>query len=266
MATLAETPIIPDNAAGYSTIANAKNARDKAQMPDGTVDVLLLVHHFLRGMPPATEATRALSSTAGPKAKESPLFDKVFHVPLPWKAEQVEFSGPQEPVAVFKAMDDAGNMPGPYKTDIVVYDHADRGTLKITQWHEDDPRGEHPHNHPWADEESTSFVSYIVRGGYTETITDIEGNKTTRDYRAGDLNIAKYTEFHSVDGILPGTLTVLMCAPRAIVKEKGTEWGFLLFNDGKPERVGMTDPRVKDDSFLQRAAVQNPSLRLIYQK
>jgi len=266
METLAAIPIIPDNAAGYSTIANAKNALDKAQMPDGSVSLFLLVHHFLEGMPEAIAGTRALPGTRGPNSTESPLFDKIFHVPLPWKGGDVDLPEERNPVALLKALDRSGNLTAPYKTDIVVYDHADRGTLKITQWHADDPRGEHPHNHPWADEEHTSFVSYIVRGGYTETITDNNGETTSRDYRAGDLNIAKYTDFHAVNNILPGTLTILMCAPRAVVKEKGTEWGYLLFEEGRSERVGMNDPRVKDETFLQRAAVQNASLRFIYKK
>lgn len=296
MSAVAATPIIPESAKDYSLSANVQAALSEASevvyreglAPEIVVHPLLLCHFFLEGMPAPGEAARELSSALGMGSTESPLFDKVFEVPLPINEGEFGFSASasiDELEAAIAAAREAGSetaeitvngtgkglatalnvnnaLPSPYKTDIVVFDHADMGTLKITKWHQDDPRGENPHNHPWADADGMSFISYIVRGGYTETITALDGTTTSRDYRAGDLNYARYASFHTVGNILPGTLTVLMCAPRAVVETKGEEWGYLLFEDGQPVRVGMNDSRVKDNSFLSRAAVLNPSLRL----
>jgi len=273
--SLAAVPIIPESAKGYSLRRNVLAALSQATEavwseegdPTTTVHPMLLMHHFLQGMPAAGENARELSSSLGQGSTESPLFDKVFQVPLPIEEQNFAFDAEQSTYELLKALDAAGNLPSPYKTDIVVFDNADMGTLKITKWHQDDPRGEVPHNHPWADEEGVSFISYIVRGGYTETITNTDGTTTTREYRAGDRNVAMYADFHTVGNILPGTLTILMCAPRAVVETKGEEWGYLIFDDnGKAERVGMKDPRVADQSFLHRAAVLNPDLRFIYKK
>lgn len=274
--SLAATPVIPNSAKVYSLKANVLEALSLASKttytvegpPVTTVHPLLLCHHFLQGMPEPGSEARELDTTMGRGKTDSPLFDKVFHVPLP-VPQGASFDLPEDATTtdLLRALEAQEQLASPYKTDIIVYDQADQGTLKITKWHADDPRGETPHNHPWADEEGLSFISYIVRGGYTETITNLDGSTETRQYRAGDLNIAKYAEFHTVSEILPGTLTILMCAPRAVVAEGDQPWGYIVFEDadGMPietaELVGMNDPRTKDVTFLERGAVLNPSLR-----
>lgn len=273
--SLAATPQIPPSARGYSLQANVANALSKATEavygPDGAptliVHPLLLCHYFLDGMPEPGDEARELSSEISRGQLDSPLFSKIFHVPLPIDEATFNFSEAAEQATwqLVNLLNEAGQLPTDYKTDIIVFDQADQGTLKITQWHADDPRGETPHNHPWADEEGLSFISYIVRGGYTETITYLDGTTETRTYRAGDRNVARYANFHTVSDIQPGTLTILMCAPRAVVAEGDQPWGYIVFEDlnGNPldtaELVGMNDPRTKDPNFLQRAGIMNPA-------
>ncbi len=239
----------------YSLSKNVEQAVDQSYGIFGMMDA------FLYGMPEYVEPTRTLGSSPNKSAKESPLFSKVFHVPLP-EPDELKFDiGQATALEAFSKVQ--GSLPNPYKTDIIVYDHADRGTLKITSWHQDDPRGEIPHDHPWEDDEGLSFVSYIVRGGYTETLYDsVTGETTIKQYRQGDLNYARSGEYHTVSNILPSTLTVLMCAPRKVVPEGQDPWGYLLINDdGTTEKVGLSDPRVRDNNFRVRAAVQNHTLR-----
>lgn len=265
--SLASTAIIPPSAAGYSLTANVNRALTLATV-NGAVQPLLLMHFFIQGMPARGTVARELSSALGKGTTEVPLFGSVFNVPLPIDPVAIEFDGPKSGYEVIKALAVAGQLPSPYKTDTVVFDQADQGTLKVTAWHQDDPRGEIAHNHPWSDETGVSFVSYIVRGGYTETRTNVDGTTVTRTYVAGDLNTSRYDEFHTVSDILPGTLTILMCAPRAVVAEGNQPWGYLVFKDaaGAPTAtgalVGLNDPRVADRSFVVRAAVQNPGLRV----
>lgn len=263
--SLAARPIVPASAAGYSLRVNVEAALAKATV-DGVVQPLLLMDAFLAGMPPAGDA-RELSSSLGKGATEVPLFGSIFNVPFPITPVAFEFDGPRSGYELLKALAVNAQLPSPYKTDIVAYDQPNQGTLKVTAWHGDDPRGEKAHNHPWADEEGLSFISYIVRGGYTERNVAIDGTVTEKTYRAGDLNYARYDEFHTVGQILPGTLTILMCAPRAVVAPGFEPWGYLVFEDIDGTRletgvlVGMNDPRVKDTTFVQRAAVQNVGLR-----
>ena len=274
--SLAAVPVIPDSAKGYSVVNNVLNALAEASEtvysidgpPRVIVHPLLLCHYFLTGMPTPGDTKRELSSSTGRGTFESPLFDKVFQVPLPIDEESFRFEAEASTNEILKILAKSNQLANPYKTDIVVFDNPDMGTLKITRWHEDDPRGETPHNHPWADENGVSFVSYIVRGGYDETITNLDGTTETRTYRAGDRNVARYAEFHTVSNIQPGTLTVLMCAPRAVLADADQQpWGYIVFEDteGNPldraELVGMNDPRTRDATFLQRAAVLNAGLR-----
>lgn len=260
--SLSAIPQIPASAKGYSLRANV-NCAIAAATIGGVVLPLLLMQAFLDGMPPKGEVARELSSTLGKGTSEVPLFGGIFQVPLPVTPAVFQFNDPRSGFELIKALALQNQLPSPYKTDIVVYDVPDQGTLKVTAWHQDDPRGEQAHNHPWADENGDSFISYIVRGGYTETIVNPDGTETVRELRAGDINVARYDQFHKVSNILSGTLTVLMCAPRAVVAPGNEAWGYLVFKDvdGTPlttgVMVGMNDPRVKDTTFVARAAVQN---------
>lgn len=264
---LSATPIIPASAANYSLRENVERALALATV-DGVVQPLLLAHYFIGGMPAPGAVARELSSSLGKGATEVPLFGSVFNVPMPVDPVVFEIDGPRSGYELIKALAAHGQLPSPYKTDSVVFDNADQGTLKITLWHKDDPRGETPHNHPWADKDGLSFISYIVRGGYTETRTNVDGTTETVTYVAGQTNTARYDEFHTVSNIQPGTLTILMCAPRAVVAPGNEPWGYITFKDldGTPlptgVLVGMNDPRVKDAAFIAKAAVQNPGLRV----
>ncbi len=262
-----DPPVIPESAKNYSLKQNVDVALYEATEGEKTTQLMLLMHYFLQGMPEPSGEARKLASTASFGETESPMFDKVFHVPLPIdERKQFSHSETRGALDLLADVGAADCLPSPYKTDIVVFDSPDMGTLKITKWHQDDPRGETPHNHPWCDKDGLSFISYIARGGYDETITEPSGETKTRTFRKGDLNFAHWEDFHTVHNILPGTLTILMCAPRAIVEKKGYEWGYLIFGEDGPEYAPMNDPRVKDETFLQRAAVQNDSLRFIYKK
>lgn len=265
--SLLAAPVVPASAQSYSLEANVRNAIALATV-DGAVQPLLLMHFFIQGMPAKGDGPeRELSSQLGKGATSVPLFGSTFNVPFPITPVAFEVEGVKSSFELVKALAAEGQLASPYKTDTVVFDQADQGTLKVTNWHGDDPRGETAHNHPWADKDGLSFISYIVRGGYTETITAADGTQTVREYRAGDINIARYAEFHTVGNILPGTLTILMCAPRAVVPEGYQPWGYLVFKDEAGNKldtgvlVGMNDPRVKDTTFIARAAVQNVPLR-----
>jgi hypothetical protein len=269
--SLAPVATVPESARGYSLRANVMRALAAATI-DGKVRPLILMDAFLAGLPARGDVARELSSQLGKGATEVPLFGSVFNVPLPITPVAIEFDGPVSGYEAIKALAMYDQLPNPYKTDVVVYDQADQGTLKVTAWHKDDPRGEIPHNHPWADEEGVSFISYIVRGGYKETRTKADGTTETRTLVAGDLNESRYDEFHTVSDILPGTLTILMCAPRAVVAQGNEPWGYLVFKDLEGNAlttgvlVGMNDPRTKDGAFIAKAAVQNPALRVPLKK
>lgn len=151
---------------------------------------------------------------------------------------------------------------GSYKTETVVYD-GPGGTIKINYWSAPDPRRD-PHNHPWKinDKEDelygVSFVSYIIAGGYEETVTYKNGAQSKRSYRAGDKNVAYYDEFHTVDSVLPGTVTVMVCGPRFTPPEGASHaWGYHIDR----EFVPAGDPRVSDTSFFGRFVAINPHRR-----
>lgn len=136
-----------------------------------------------------------------------------------------------------------------YKTELVLVRTPER-VLKINWWHAPDIRK--PHNHPWP------FRSTILVGGYTETRYWVEQEdgmdeavlrlekqpetvrvlkKEQRSYKVGDVNEfptlndptahalgAPGSIFHTVDEVLPGTVTQMECA--ALTAGPG-DWGYL---------------------------------------
>lgn len=151
---------------------------------------------------------------------------------------------------------------GSYKTEVVVYD-GPGGTIKINYWSAPDPRRD-PHNHPWKildkddDLYGVSFVSYIIAGGYEETVVYKNGARLQRSYRAGDKNTAMWDEFHTVDSVLPGTVTVMVCGPRFTPPEGASNsWGYQI--DG--EFVPANDKKVADPTFFGRFVAINPHRR-----
>lgn len=114
---------------------------------------------------------------------------------------------------------------GTYKTELVLFSSPER-TEKVNWWHGDDPRQE-PHNHPWKNNEGVSFVSTILKGGYTERKTEtLNGewsNYIVSKYGEGDKNIVKHNEFHVVYDVLPNTVTHMVCYDQV----ENNEWGYL---------------------------------------
>ena len=133
---------------------------------------------------------------------------------------------------------------GSYKSELVIERNVD-STTKILWWHKDDPR-EEPHNHPWY------FESEILSGGYTEErFTLINGiiEKSTKEYREGDINIVPANVYHNVTKILPNTVTKMKCGSLV----DGGKWGYLN-NDGEFS-ASTTDP-----VFLDKLKEMNPHL------
>jgi hypothetical protein len=177
-------------------------------------------------------------------------------------------SGASTSVALFTGRplhipDDAD---GSYKTEVVIYD-GPGGTVKINYWGKKDPRPE-AHNHPWKDPETgVSFRATVLAGGYDETVytlgEDGEITAEKRSYRQGDQNTSLYREFHTVDSVLPGTVTLMVCGPRYTPTNGQAAWGYILpGSEGeKPRFVGANDPAVADPTFFPRFLAINPHRR-----
>lgn len=148
---------------------------------------------------------------------------------------------------------------GSFKTETVVYD-GPGGTIKLNYWSKKDPRPDR-HNHPWKDEDGVSFVSYILQGGYTETVEYVIDGETRveqRVYRAGDKNTAMWAEFHTVDEVLPDTVTLMVCGPRYTPPEgKSHAWGYRIDNEFVPANA----EKVADPTFFPRFLAINPHRR-----
>lgn len=154
----------------------------------------------------------------------------------------------------------AGNDPAvfeSFKTEVVLFDDPSRGTIKINFWSGADPR-ETPHNHPWEDADGIAFRSHIIRGGYTEVVTQPDGTVFERTYREGDINTVRTEDFHTVHSVLPDTVTLMICSPRREVVEGVPRWGYRL---GDGEYVDMNHPEVGDPTFFARFTLLNPFRR-----
>jgi len=145
-----------------------------------------------------------------------------------------------------------------FKTETTIYD-GPGGTIKINCWSKKDPRPDR-HNHPWKDEDGVAFISYILKGGYTETVEFVDENGETqvetRTYRAGDKNVARWDEFHTVDEVLPDTVTLMICGPR-YTPPGGHAWGYRI----EGEFVPANDAKVADPTFFSRFLAINPHRR-----
>jgi hypothetical protein len=140
---------------------------------------------------------------------------------------------------------------GSFKTEVVWFDDPNVGTIKVNYWHGPDPRST-PHDHPW-EEDDISFKSLIVKGGYTESVYSNTGEfirQTT--YEAGDVNTVGSDEFHTVDTVQPGTVSIMFCGPRRI-----KPWGYVIDGEFAPP----SDPRVSDDTFRNKMWAINPHKR-----
>lgn len=142
---------------------------------------------------------------------------------------------------------------GAFKTELVLERSTDR-VVKIQWWHAPDPRRD-PHNHPWP------FRSTILSGGYTETRHQRTGCGpdaagvivTQRTYRAGDVNDLPVGVFHTVDEVLPGTVTRMETGPLV----EGGDWGYLIGG----EYVSSTDDPYPNADFFQQLCELNPHKR-----
>ena len=139
---------------------------------------------------------------------------------------------------------------GYYKTELVL-ERSEQRVVKIHWWHGPDPRRD-PHNHPWH-----YFRSTILSGGYTETryaapyldTAERERESGVRVYRAGDVNSMPHGVFHTVDEVLPDTVTRMETGPLV----EGGDWGYLI--DGA--YVSVKDAERDPDFFGQLCAI-NP--------
>ena len=143
---------------------------------------------------------------------------------------------------------------GVYKTELVL--QRVPFVEKVNYWHGQDPRRD-PHNHPWP------FRSTILRGGYVETRwTKVEAGgqnvweKNTYSYVAGDVNDMPAGVYHTVDSVMPGTVTHMVCGELV----PGGLWGHLLDLEG-PLPVGREVPAGKDVKFLRQMWALNPHMR-----
>ena len=140
---------------------------------------------------------------------------------------------------------------GCYKTELVLERSLER-VVKIHWWHAPDPRRE-PHNHPWE-----FFKSTILSGGYTETrhwkTTDGDALEhvvtESRTYREGDVNLLPHSIFHTVDEVLPGTVTRMETGPLV----EGGGWGYL-------DAAGNYSPQEPDPAFFEILCAMNPHKR-----
>lgn len=123
-----------------------------------------------------------------------------------------------------------------YKTELVIF-RSDDLTIKINWWHDKDPRPE-PHDHPW------DFTALILHGGYTETRYDRVGNNLGEfSYVAGDTNVVSTNIYHTVDSVLPGTVSLMVCG-------HGTNtWGHLI--------NGVASTAISDPDFFARMVALN---------
>jgi hypothetical protein len=65
------------------------------------------------------------------------------------------------------------------------------------------------HDHQW------SFISIILRGGYTEIVADDYGLPTReRRHRWLSWHHMYHEQGHSITSVKPGTVTLLLCGPR----------------------------------------------------
>lgn len=144
---------------------------------------------------------------------------------------------------------------GCYKTELVLK-RSEECVVKIQWWHALDPRRD-PHNHPWKDDDGIAFHSTILAGGYTETRHWFEPNvgwqQTTKTYRKGDVNEIPYAVYHTVDEVLPGTVTHMVTGP--IVE--GGDWGYLI--DGR--YVSSRDDPYPNKDFFTQLCELNPHKR-----
>jgi hypothetical protein len=76
-----------------------------------------------------------------------------------------------------------------------------------------------PDPEPYLHDHPVSFLSVILRGGYSETRYD-HGDYTYRDHRWFNFVRACPNDRHSIDEVKPGTLTLCFMGP------KTREWGF----------------------------------------
>lgn len=87
-------------------------------------------------------------------------------------------------------------------------------SLRIHEWHADDDDHRYYHDHP------SDFITFVLKGGYTD-VSD-NGNDVLS---FGSIRYRKAEYQHSVQKVLPGTITILLFFP---VRRR---WGFLV--DGK---------------------------------
>ena len=139
---------------------------------------------------------------------------------------------------------------GCYKTELVL-ERSEERVVKIHWWHAADPRRD-PHSHPWP------FKSTILSGGYTETRywfdeeADGHISSSQRTYREGDVNDLPLGMFHTVDSVMPGTVTRMECGPLV----EGGDWGYLI--DDAYVSVKDAD---RDPNFLKHLRDLNPHKR-----
>ncbi len=84
--------------------------------------------------------------------------------------------------------------------------------IYLHKWNKPDPRPT-PHNHPWP------FISFILKGHYTERRSFIDG-KSVEERAVNWINIIKRTDFHAVTKAKPGTISLMF------VGRTHEDWGY----------------------------------------
>ena len=143
---------------------------------------------------------------------------------------------------------------GCFKTELVL-NRSLQSVEKIHWWHAPDPRRD-PHNHPWCDEAGIAFRSTVIAGGYREMrwwFMDGELCSVPKRYIAGDVNVMPHAVYHTVDQVLPGTVTRMVTGP---VVPDG-DWGYLIAG----KYVSAKDDPYPNGSFMDQLREINPHKR-----
>lgn len=160
------------------------------------------------------------------------------------------------------------HIPGPrdadgrltaYKTELVLERSLAR-VEKVLWWHGPDPRRE-PHNHPWAIMRST-----ILKGGFTETRWSRDPKSGLWSSRqlthvAGDVYECPNDEYHTVDEVVPGTVTHLVCTDTV----PNGDWGYINPEHKLVEHMSTKSPdlpeNLKAPNFFAEFCEINPHKR-----
>lgn len=73
----------------------------------------------------------------------------------------------------------------------------------------------YPHTHAW------NFWTWVLRGGYTESVSNLDGRKYERQHTWGSFKRTKRDEAHKISSLNPSTLTLVLAG------RLHQDWGFM---------------------------------------